>query len=96
MTSTVTPEEPNLENFWTVESVGTNVNVSSVDFTFLRAYQQSSITQTPEGEYIARFPWKEDRLYLPTNVSICKNRTMTLIHKTHLMACPKIIKLMLI
>ena len=51
MTSTVTPEEPNLENFWTVESVGTNVNVPPVYLTFLHAYQQSSITQAPEGQY---------------------------------------------
>ena len=81
MTSTVIPEEPNLENFWTVESVGTNINVPSVDLTFLHAYQQSSITQAPEGQYIARFPWKEDKPYLPTNINICKKRTTTLIHK---------------
>ena len=31
--------------------------------------------------YIARFPWKEDRPYLPTNISICKKRTTTLVHK---------------
>ena len=31
--------------------------------------------------YIARFPWKEDRPYLPTNISICKKRTTTLVYK---------------
>ena len=31
--------------------------------------------------YIARFPWKEDRPYLPTNFNICEKRTTTLIHK---------------
>ena len=38
-TSTVTPEEPNLENFWSIESVGTNINTPSVDSTFLHTYQ---------------------------------------------------------
>ena len=80
MTSTVTLEEPNLENFWSIESVGTNANTPSVDSTFLHTYQQSSITQTPGGTYMARFPWKEDRPYLPTNISICK-RTTALVHK---------------
>ena len=56
MTSQVTPEEPNHENFWSIESVGTNVNTPSVDSTFLHTYQQSLITQIPEGIYIARFP----------------------------------------
>ena len=81
LTSTVTPEEPNLENFWSIESVGTNVNTPPVDTTFIHTYQQSSITQTPEGVYIARFPWKEDRPHLPTNISICKKRTTNLVHK---------------
>ena len=81
ITSAVTPEEPNLESFWSIESVGTNVNTPSVDSTFLHTYQQSSITQTLEGMYIARFPWKEDRPYLPTNINICKKRTTILVHK---------------
>ena len=60
MTSVIIPEEPNLENFWFIESVGTNVNMPSVDSTFIHTYQQSLITKMPEGVYIARFPWKED------------------------------------
>ena len=52
-----------------------------MDSIFLHTYQQSLITQTPEGEYIARFPWKVDRPHLPTNISICKKQTITLVHK---------------
>ena len=44
MTSAVTPEEPNLENFWSIESVGTKANMTSIDSTFLHTYQQSLIT----------------------------------------------------
>jgi len=61
MDSTVTPEEPDLENFWSIESVGTDTIKQPVNSTFLRTYQQSSITQLPEGMYVARFPWKEDK-----------------------------------
>ena len=81
MASTVTPEEPNLEKFWSIESVGTDTNTSAVDSTFLHTYQESSITQTPEGMYIARFPWKEDKPFLPSNINICKKRTTTLLQK---------------
>ena len=79
--STVTPEEPNLEKFWSIESVGTDTNTSAVDSTFLHTYQESSITQTPEGMYIARFPWKEDKPFLPSNINICKKRTTTSLQK---------------
>ena len=81
ITSSVTPEEPNLEKFWSVESIGTNAHTSSTDLSFLRTYQQSAITQTPEGIYIARFPWKEDKPYLPSNFNICKKRTIALVNK---------------
>ncbi|XP_065889733.1 uncharacterized protein [Dysidea avara] len=81
ITSSVTPEEPNLEKFWSVESIGTNAHTSSTDLSFLRTYQQFAITQTPEGVYIARFPWKEDKPYLPSNFNICKKRTIALVNK---------------
>ena len=81
MASTVMPEEPNLEKFWSIESVGTDAIKQAVDSTFLCTYQQSSITQTPEGMYVARFPWKEDKPFLPSNITICKKRTTTLLQK---------------
>ena len=31
--------------------------------------------------YDAKFPWKEDKPYLPTNVTICQHRTKTLLTK---------------
>ena len=79
--TTVTSEEPNLESFWSIESVGTNVIKQAVDSSFLRTYQQSSITQSPEGMYVAKFPWKEDKPYLPSNITICTKRTTSLLQK---------------
>jgi len=81
MSSTVTPEEPNFEKFWSIESIGIIPNQTSTELSFLRNYQRSSITQTPEGVYMARFPWKEDKPYLPSNYNICKKRTDALISK---------------
>ena len=72
---------PDLQGFWSVEAVGTNTSSMSMDSAFLQSYQRSSITQSPEGPYIARFPWKEDRPHLPSNITICKKRTQTLVNK---------------
>ena len=58
-------KSPDLQNFWSVDAVGTDANLKSMDSAFLQSYQQSSITQTPEGPYIARFPWKVDKPHLP-------------------------------
>ncbi|XP_065896035.1 uncharacterized protein [Dysidea avara] len=71
----------NLDNFWSVEAVGTDAQTSSPDLTFLRYYQQSSITQTPEGIYMAKFPWKVNKPDLPSNLATCKGRTVTLVSK---------------
>jgi len=47
ITSTAAPEEPNLEKFRSVESVGTTAHTKSTELDFLHAYQQSLITQMP-------------------------------------------------
>jgi len=66
MASTVVPEVPS------VESVGTGTIKQAVYSTFLCTYQQSLITQAPEGLYIAKFPWKEDKPFLPLNIAVYK------------------------
>ena len=84
ITSVITidePKSPDLHNFWSVEAVGTDANSKSMDSVFLQSYQQSSITQTPEGPYITRFPWKVDKPHLLSNFAICKKRTQTLMNK---------------
>ena len=72
---------PNLENFWSVEAVGTVTDTYSPDMTFLQSYQQSSITQTPQGAYVAKFPWKDNKPHLSPNITICRRRTRTLVNK---------------
>ena len=42
-------KSPDLQNFWSVQAVGTDVNLKSMDSAFLQSYQQSSINQTPEA-----------------------------------------------
>ncbi|XP_065911263.1 uncharacterized protein [Dysidea avara] len=83
LTSTMTTQElkvPNIEQFWSIEAVGTEANTSP-DLTFLQQYQESSISQTSEGIYIAKFPWKVNKPDLPSNFATCKGRTLTLLNK---------------
>ena len=54
--------------------------------TFLNTYQASSISQLPNGTYMycAKFPWKEDKPYLPSNFNLRQCRTMALLTKLKL------------
>ena len=45
----------------------------------------------PDGTYIARFPWKEPKPYLPSNLTICTRRTKSLV--TNLRRHPELLKL---
>jgi len=75
------PAVPNLEKFWSVEAIGTETVVKSSDLMFLQSYQQSFITQTAKGTYIAGFLWKVDKPHLASNFNTCKKRTRMLITK---------------
>ena len=75
------PREPDIERLWSIEAVGTETDTPSPDLTFLQYYQQSCISQTSEGVYVARFLWKENKPYLPSNFTTCKRRTCTLVNK---------------
>ena len=72
---------PNLEKFWSVEGIGTDKVTQFLDLTFLQSYQESAISQTNEGTYVAKFPWKMDKPDLPSNFATCKGRTLTLMNK---------------
>ena len=51
MSSSVQPEQPNLETFWSVERIGTTAHTSCLDLTFLHNYQQSSITRSNDDMF---------------------------------------------
>ena len=92
ITSTVTkPDEPNLEQFWSVEGIGTNAPEDETNPAFLQAYQNTCVSQSPEGMYTAKFPWKEDRPYLPSNLATCTRRTHALVNK--LRQTPELLRL---
>ena len=75
------PEEPDIQQFWSMEAIGTSVPEEQTNSTFLQTYLNTCISQAPEGTYIARFPWKEEKPYLPSNLDTCKRRTCTLVNK---------------
>ena len=45
----------------------------------------------PDGTYTAKFPWKEDKPQLPSNLAICTRRTTSLV--TKLRRHPEVLKL---
>ena len=49
-----------VERFWNLESLGITEPDSSTDeHSFIREYQQASISREPDGRYAARFPRKD-------------------------------------
>ena len=80
---------PNLEQFWSVESVGITPKEESTNST-LDTYIANNVTRLTDGSYSARFPWKDNHAPLPTNLSTCIHRTRTLARKlaqnSHLLA----------
>ena len=87
--TTATPLEPDLTQFWSVEAIGTSLNKLS-DPSFLKTYQETYIHQSSAGMYVAKFPWKESRPCLPSNYEICLKRTNNL---NKLRRNPEILKL---
>ena len=72
ITTTMTKsEEPDIQQFWSMEAIGTSVPAEQTNSTFLQTYQNTCISQAP---YTARFPWKEEKAYLPSNLDTCKRR----------------------
>ena len=58
--------EPDLQQFWSMESLGISPTKESPN-TFIEQYKANSIEQLPDGSYSARFPWKENHPPLPSN-----------------------------
>ena len=80
LTTTATPHELDLEQFWSIKAIGATVS-KSTDPSFLKTYQETCIYQSPAGMYVAKFPWKESRPCLPSNYEICLKRTNNNLNK---------------
>ena len=89
ITTLADDQQFNPQELWSIEAIGTNPILSNG--AFLRSYQSKNISQIPNGTYIARFPWKEDKPYLPSNLTICTRRTKSLV--TKLRRHPELLKL---
>ncbi|XP_065894502.1 uncharacterized protein [Dysidea avara] len=68
---------PNLEQFWSVESVGITPK-DELTNSFLDTYITNNVERLSDGSYSARFPWKDSHPPLPTNFSTCAHRTRAL------------------
>ena len=75
-------EDPDPQQFWSLEETGTvKPALPSTDEDFLHQYQSTSINQAKDGTYTARFPWKTDHPYLPSNFAVCERRTRNLVSR---------------
>ena len=76
------PRNPSLDTsyFWSEETIATNAD-DQYNTEFLHSYQSTSISRDSNGTYIAKFPWKENKLYLFSNFNIFKRRTLALVSK---------------
>lgn len=78
----LTVEDPNFQQFWSLEETGTSQHTKQeMDEAFLRNYQATCISQGQDGTYTARFPWKSDHPYLPSNFTVCLRRTQNLVSR---------------
>jgi len=49
--------------------------------SFMRLYQCNRTSRDSNSSYIFSFPWKQDHPILPTNLSVCKHQTRTLVRR---------------
>ena len=88
----LTVEDPNYQQFWSLEEASTSQHTTQeMDEAFLCHYQATSISQDQDGTYTARFPWKSDHPYLPSNFTVCLRRTQNLVSR--LMESPTLLHL---
>ena len=74
----VPAEATTIEQFWNIESTGTQPTMKDPDKEFLESYMKTSITCQQDGSYSLKFPWKENHPILPANYNICCKRTRSL------------------
>ena len=75
---TMSAEVTSIEQFWNIESAGTQPSMEDADKQFLELYMKNSITCQQDGSYSLKFPWKDNHLPLPTNYNVCHRRTRLL------------------
>ena len=74
--------ELDLERFWSLESMGiVPLSRTENQHDFLENYINTSILRNKNGNYTAKFPWKEDAPALPDNYLPCKRRTRAMVHR---------------
>ena len=83
--------ELDLEGFWSLESMGiVPPSRTENQHDFLENYINISILRNKNGNYTAKFPWKEDTPALPDNYSPCERRTRAMVHR--LVTTPDLLK----
>ena len=74
----ISSDEYDLQQLWSLESLGITPTTEDTHKHFLEQYQQSSIRWDSNGSYIAGFPWKPEHPPLPSNYTVCERRTRSM------------------
>ena len=77
----ISSDEYDLQQFWSLESLGITPTTDDTHKHFLEQYQQSSIRRDSNDSYIAGFPWKPEHPPLPSNYTMCERRTRSMAHR---------------
>ena len=73
--------EFDLEQFWSLESVGVAVSNICAEQDMLQHYLSSCVTRDPDGAYVARFPWRLNHPSLPSNFTVAERRTRQMLRR---------------
>ncbi|CAK5082690.1 unnamed protein product [Meloidogyne enterolobii] len=70
-----------LNNFWSLETIGVKDDPTTKDDQVAMDFFKKTIKRSPNGRYIVKWPWKEERENLPSNFSLAYRRFVGLIER---------------
>uniref|UniRef100_A0A1I8BIN4 Integrase catalytic domain-containing protein n=1 Tax=Meloidogyne hapla TaxID=6305 RepID=A0A1I8BIN4_MELHA len=70
-----------MNNFWSLETIGVKDDPTSKDDQVAMDFFKQTIKRSPNGRYIVKWPWKENKENLPSNFSLAYRRFLGLMER---------------
>ncbi|KAL7079287.1 hypothetical protein ACQ4LE_001128 [Meloidogyne hapla] len=77
----INSEEEKMNNFWSLETIGVKDDPTSKDDQVAMDFFKQTIKRSPNGRYIVKWPWKENKENLPSNFSLAYRRFLGLMER---------------
>jgi len=77
----ITSKEEEMNNFWNLETLGVREDPTSKDDQVVMEFFENTIKRGPNGQYIVKWPWKEEKDKLPSNYSLAYRRFLGLMER---------------